>query len=80
MVTNTANSGAAEILGLQLKLFEDVAGVNDALLGRNISTATGSDLYQQMVQNAAITLSDLMETFASFTEARNLLAARSLKK
>lgn len=80
VVTNTANSGAADILNLQLKLFEDVSGVNDALLGRNISAATGSDLYQQVVQNAAITLSDLMETFASFTEARNHLAARSLKK
>lgn len=80
VITNTANSGAADILNLQLKLFEDVSGVNDALLGRNISAATGSDLYQQVVQNAAITLSDLMETFASFTEARNSLAARSLKK
>lgn len=80
VVTNTANSGAADILNLQLKLFEDVSGVNDALLGRNISAATGSDLYQQVVQNAAITLSDLMETFASFTEARNSLAACSLKK
>lgn len=81
VITNTAaESGASQILSLQLKLFEDVAGVNDALLGRNISAATGSDLYQQVVQNAAITISDLMETFISFTQARNTLIAGSIGK
>lgn len=75
VITNTADSGASQLLNLQLKLFEDVSGINDALLGRNISAATGSDLYRQQVQNATLALADLLDTFTSFTIARSDLAA-----
>ncbi len=75
VITNTADSGASQLLNLQLKLFEDVSGINDALLGRNISSSTGAEFYRQQTQNAAVALADLLETFSSFTNARNALAA-----
>lgn len=79
MITNTAESGAYQLLNLQMKLFGDVSGISDALLGRNVSAATGSSLYDTQVRNAAIALSDLLATFTSFTEERTEKAARTYK-
>ncbi|MCM1033389.1 MAG: hypothetical protein NC405_06480 [Odoribacter sp.] len=71
VVNNGGDAGAYQLLSLQMKLFEDVSGISDALLGRNISAATGASLYDAQVRNATITLTDLLETFTSFTSDRN---------
>lgn len=78
MVTNTADSGACRLLDMQLKLFEDVSGISDALLGRNVSGATGASLYDAQVANAAVTLSDLLATFRSFMAERSAKASRTV--
>ncbi|MGM9872379.1 MAG: hypothetical protein ACI30X_02845 [Muribaculaceae bacterium] len=75
VITNSAESGAYRLLELQMKLFEDVSGISDALMGRNISAATGASLYDAQVRNAAIALTDLLDTFASFTTDRNAKVA-----
>jgi hypothetical protein len=54
-----------------MKLFEDISGVSDALLGRNVSSATGASLYESQVRNATVALTDLLESFISFTTERN---------
>lgn len=77
IVTSTGDSGAYQLLQLQMKLFEDVSGVSDALLGRNVSAATGANLYDAQVRNASVSLTDLLETFASFTDERNSKVSRS---
>ena len=79
VVTNTADSGAYQLLNLQMKLFGDVSGISDALLGRNVAAATGSSLYDAQVRNAAIALADLLETFASFTAERSDKAAKTYR-
>lgn len=79
VVTNTADSGAYQLLNLQTKLFGDVSGISDALLGRNVPAATGSSLYDAQVRNAAIALADLLETFASFTAERSDKAAKTYR-
>lgn len=79
MITNSADSGAYQLLNLQMKLFGDVSGISDALLGRNVSAATGSSLYDAQVRNAAIALADLLETFGSFADERTEKAARTYK-
>lgn len=71
LVTNTAGSGVYEALALQLKLLGDVSGLSDALLGRNVSASTGTEMYEAQVRNASIALADIMETFISFTTERN---------
>jgi hypothetical protein len=71
VVTPTASSGAYQLLSLQMKLFEDISGVSDALLGRNVSAATGASLYESQVRNATVALTDLLESFISFTTERN---------
>ncbi len=74
MVNNSADSGAYQLLNLQMKLFEDISGISDALLGRNVSASTGQALYDAQVRQAAVSLTDLLASFASFTDERRAKA------
>lgn len=71
VVTNTAQSGAHQLLQLQLKLFQDVSGVGDALLGRSDLAANGARMLDAQIANATAALADTFDTFLSFTEIRN---------
>ena len=73
VVTNNDNNGAYQLLQLQMKLFEDVSGVSEALLGKGLSNARGSELYESQVRNATVALADLFDSFAAFTTERNRL-------
>lgn len=72
----TSNSGTApyQLLSLQMQLFDDITGIGDTLLGRDISPSTGANLYNAQVRNAATVLTDLLESFCSFTAARTAKA------
>ena len=59
VVTNTANSGAYRLLEMQMKLFDDISGVGDALLGRRSSGVNGAELLGTQGRNAPIALSDI---------------------
>ena len=71
VVANAANSGAYELLSLQMKLFEQISGVSEALTGRNMSGTTGAELYAAQVRNATLALTDLLDTFAAFRADRD---------
>ena len=71
VVTNTANSGAYRLLEMQMKLFDDISGVGDALLGRRSLGVNGAELLDTQVRNATIALSDIFESFTAFAVARN---------
>lgn len=71
VVTSNDNNGAYQLLQMEMKLFEDVSGVSEALLGRGLSGVRGSELYRTQVQNATIALADLFDSFTSLVEARN---------
>ncbi len=74
VMTNPGASGAYQFLQLQMKLFDDIAGVGDALLGRKSSSARGADMLEQQVNNATIALADIFETFNDFIRERTLKA------
>lgn len=74
VMTDTGGSGAYRLLELQMKLFEDISGVGDALLGRTGGTARGVEMFDTQVRNATIALADIFDTFTAFTEARNIKA------
>lgn len=76
VVTNTSNPGAYQLLQLQMKLFEDISGVGDALLGRSDGSARGADMLDSQIRNATIALADIFETFNSFITMRNAKALR----
>lgn len=74
VISKTTDIGAYDLLSLEMKLLEDVSGVSDALLGKNVSSATGSALYESQVKNATIALADIFETFNTFRAGRNVKA------
>ena len=71
LVTNATNIGARELLDLQMKLFDRISGVTDALQGRDQGGNTGHEVYDGRVRNALISIADLLDTFAGFLRARN---------
>lgn len=73
VVTNTDGAGAYRMLELQMKLFNNISGIGDALRGQNIGGTAGAAMYDRQVENATIALGDLLETFASLIEERTLL-------
>ncbi len=70
----TASTQACDMLDLHMRLFDKTSGVNDALLGQNVSAATGANLYDAQVRNSMTMLVDLLESFDSFRSYRDALA------
>ncbi len=71
VVTPTSNNGAYELLSLQMKLFDTISGVGDALAGRNVSPQTGKELYESQIRNSTIAIADMLETFAALRDERD---------
>lgn len=71
---STAGSAPAEMLQLQMRLFDEISGIGDTLLGRNISPSVGADRYNAQLQTASLVLTDLLQSFTTFTARRNRLA------
>lgn len=66
--TNSTNIGISELLNLQLKLFEDISGVNGALQGKAAYSGMSGTMFSQQTFNATLSLVDIMETFSKFVE------------
>lgn len=66
IANNSTNIGISELLNVQLKFFEDIAGVNGALQGKPGYAGTSAALYSQQTQNATTALLDLLDTFSDF--------------
>lgn len=71
IITPNNDLGAYRLLDLEMKLFDNISGVGDALLGRNVSAQTGQNLYEAQVRNATISLLDILDTFGAFVDERN---------
>lgn len=72
VVTPVSEMGAADMLKTQIKMFEDVSGVSDALMGRQAASAgVGADRYTLEIENATVAVEDLMRAFGHFIEMRD---------
>ena len=74
VVTNASNIGAYDLLALEMKLFEDITGVTDALRGKEAQAGASATLYRQQTQNAITALADIFETFKSLRATRDAKA------
>ena len=63
---NNNNIGISELLEIQLKMMEDVSGVNGILQGNTSGGNVSGELYSRQTTNAMYSLSDLLESFRSF--------------
>lgn len=79
---NTASLGIGELLQIQLKMMEDVSGVNGALQGRMENQSMSGTLYSQQTENSLTSLRDLLDSFDSFISdslsAERLLSMHNL--
>ena len=69
--TNATNIGAYELLSLQLKFFEEISGVSNALQGRTTATSTAASLYESQIYNSNIALADIFDSFNNFRKERD---------
>lgn len=69
--TNATNIGAYEMLQMQMKLFDEISGVNRALQGKGGEGKIGAELYKTQVENGDIALADIYHTFNTFRKERN---------
>lgn len=75
-VVRQYNSGAAvagdfELLSLQLRLINEISGVNSAMQGKAPSAGTPASLYAQQVQNSSLNLKGLFDGFRTFRRRRD---------
>ena len=80
VVTPVGDLGANALLHTQLQMFQDVSGVNDALMGKARSASVGADRYNMEVENASVVVLDLLETYRDFTQRRDELISNLLRK
>lgn len=73
VVSSPGDLGVNRMLDLQLRLIEDVSGVNGALKGQAASAGMSASLYDSQHQHAVSSLSDIFGAFSTFIEARNLM-------
>lgn len=69
--SNASVAGDYELLSLQLKLINDISGVNSAMQGKNAPSGTAASLYAQQVQNSSLNLKGLFDSFLSFRLRRD---------
>lgn len=62
----SSSLGISDLLQIQLKMMEDISGVNSALQGKLESSSTSGTLYERQTLNALTSLKDITESFASF--------------
>jgi hypothetical protein len=62
--SNSTTIGISDMIQLQMKLFQDISGVSDAVQGRDPRSGTPASLYAQVAQNSTINIRDFFETYA----------------
>ena len=74
------SEGASLLLDLEMKMMQQISGVSTALQGQSIGNNASASLYQTQVQNSAVALLDIFETFNSFRNARDTKALAILTR
>ena len=63
---NISNLGISELLEIQLKMMEDVSGVNGILRGNTSGANVSGTLYDRQTTNAMYSLADILDSYCSF--------------
>ena len=71
IVSDSNQLGIYDMLSIQLKLLEDISGVQGALQGKTPAAGTPAALYMQQVQNSTTSLTELFEAYRELREERD---------
>lgn len=80
IVSNSTQTGAYEMLNIQLKLLEDISGVQGSLQGHTPAAGTPAALYLQQTQNSTMTLIDIYESFRELREERDMKGVKLMQQ
>lgn len=75
---NASQVGITDLLNIQLRMFEDVSGVNGAIEGKLSNGAVSGTLYESQTRQAMTALLDILESYGAFMLEGALLDARLL--
>lgn len=75
-----AVAGDYELLNLQLKLINDISGVNSAMQGKPAASGTAASLYAQQVQNSSLNLKGMFESFNAFRKRRDYKVMQTIQQ
>lgn len=64
--SKSADIGITELLEIQMKMMEDITGVNGALQGKLDNNSMSGTLYDQQTRNSMTALADLLQTYDDF--------------
>ena len=84
-VVRQYNSGAAvagdfELLSLQLRLINEISGVNSAMQGQAPKSGTPASLYAQQTQNSSLNLKGLFDGFRNFRRRRDCKLMKTIQQ
>lgn len=79
VTSHNADIGAYQLLNTQMRLIEDISGVNGVLRGVTANNRTGAQLYEAQLDNADTALTDIYRTFDSFRTMRDSKVASMLQ-
>lgn len=84
-VVRQYNSGAAvagdfELLNLQLRLINEISGVNSAMQGQAPTAGTPAMLYAQQVQNSSLNLRGILDSFRTFRRRRDTKVMKTIQQ
>ena len=84
-VVRQYNSGASvagdfELLSLQLKLINEISGVNSAMQGQAPKAGTPASLYAQQAYNSSLNLKGLFESYRTFRRRRDTKLMKTIQQ
>lgn len=77
---SAAVAGDYELLNIQLKLINDISGVNSAMQGQAAKSGTAASLYAQQTQNASMNIKGLLDAFNSFRKDRDVKVMKTVQQ
>jgi hypothetical protein len=80
LAANSTNVGVQEMLSLQLKLINDISGIQGAMQGQQPHSGTPASMYALQSQNSSINVLDKMKHFDSFIQKRNFKTLKLMKQ
>lgn len=80
IVSNANLPGLWEMISMQMKLIQDIAGVHEALQGQAPKSGTPSSLYAQQAQYSLTNLKEYLEFYAFYKEQRDLKVLKTLRQ
>lgn len=78
--SKSADIGITDLLEIQMKMMEDISGVNGALQGKLDSSSMSGTLYDQQTRNSITALADLLGCFDDFVTRATSVDACNIRQ